>query len=268
MKMTLRFELPHSMAACMALLFLGVSATLGNETNNPTNPPNDPANPHIIVLDKEEYARFMAAAETNPPPLRPDIKWGEATNGLKCGITLKMWPEVWVFIETPLTNIPYPNLSLANTNAAIPPKGFIYADASPWLGAPNGFFGPMGLRNAKGKQIPLLKPEANNPVFYPEFLRWSVLQPKIGSGGGCPTGPHVGQWGVFMKYKNVQQASGLLPQFKDIFEVNEPGQYQLTLWPKIYKRSEKPGEDHDVFQRIDLPPVSITIKLAGNSSNQ
>ena len=270
MKTTLRFEMTHSMAACLALLLLGGATTRGGETNDPSNPPNDPSNPHIIVMSAEEFSRSMQLAETNPPPPRPDVKWGEATNGLRCGISSLY---SWVFIETPLTNIPYPNSSLVMTNALTqrPPRviGYGPGDSNPdspvWIGSPNGFFGPMELRNANGEKMPLLKPEANNPSYYPEFLRWSILRPQM-SGGvalGNPNGPHVGQWQEFQRYRDVQQAGGMLRNLKSIFEVKEPGEYQLTLWPKIYKRSEKPDEDHDIYQLINVPPVTVTIKWAG-----
>ena len=253
----------------MALLLLGAPVARGNETNNQSNP-------HIIVLNKEEYARFMAAAETYPPPLRPDIKWGESTNGLKCGISVLNWPDAWVFIETPLANIPYPNSSVVKMSQPAPEAppviGYGTGDSVPdspvWIGAPSGLFGPMELRNVNGEKIPLLKPKANNPEEYPEILRWSILRPQFGGiGHGGPNAPHIGQWQGFQKYRDVQQAGGMIHNLKSCFRVKETGEYQLTLWPKIYKRSEKPNKDHDIFQRIDLPPVTISIKWNGNSSN-
>ena len=260
-------EATHSTAACLALLLLGAPVARGNETNNQSNP-------HIIVLNKEEYARFMAAAETYPPPLRPDIKWGESTNGLKCGISVLNWPDAWVFIETPLANIPYPNSSVVKMSQpaqeAPPVIGYWTGDSVPdspvWIGAPSGLFGPMELRNVNGEKIPLLKPKANNPEEYPEILRWSILRPQFGGiGHGGPNTPHIGQWQGFQKYRDVQQAGGMLRNLASFFEVKETGEYQLTLWPKIYKRSEQPNEDHDIFQRIDLPPVTIPIRWNDNS---
>jgi len=226
----------------------------------------------VVVLTREEGERLRAASETNPPPLRPDVKWGEATNGLRCGIS---WRYAWVFIETPLTNIPYPNSSVLKTIQPIPKAppvigyGYWTGDSGPyspiWIGSPNGFFGPMELRNVNGEIIPLLNPKVNVPEEYPEFLRWSILRPQM-SGGvalGNPNGPHIGQWQGFQRYRDVQQAGGMLRNLKSIFEVKKPGEYQLTLWPKIYKRSEKPDEDHDIYQRIDLLPVIVKIKWDG-----
>ena len=49
-------------------------------------------------------------------------------------------------------------------------------------------------------------------------------------------------------------------EITDWFPVRKPGEYRLTIWPKVYKRLK---ENDDLCQRIDLPPVSVTIKGEG-----
>jgi hypothetical protein len=46
-------------------------------------------------------------------------------------------------------------------------------------------------------------------------------------------------------------------QLEDFYEMKEGGEYQLTVWPKIYRRSVTNGE---VCERIDIPAVSVTLK--------
>jgi hypothetical protein len=46
------------------------------------------------------------------------------------------------------------------------------------------------------------------------------------------------------------------------FNIKKSGEYELTIWPKIYKRSAK---DRDLCERIDVPPVTIPIKWDGKS---
>jgi len=44
---------------------------------------------------------------------------------------------------------------------------------------------------------------------------------------------------------------------EDYFDIKKPGDYHLTVWPKIYKRA---GPTNDLCERIDLPPVTAAVK--------
>jgi len=44
----------------------------------------------------------------------------------------------------------------------------------------------------------------------------------------------------------------------NFFKLKVGEEYKLTIWPKIYKRSET---NNDIFKRIDIPPVTIPIIL-------
>ena len=105
----------------------------------------------------------------------------------------------------------------------------------------------------------LLKPEVLSPESYPDTLRWSILfQQEMQRS----TLSHVvpGDLGLFGV--NGTDTSGQLGFFDlgDYFQTKEPGEYKLTLWPKIYKRT---GLDNDLYQRIDIPPVSVTFQWDG-----
>jgi len=74
---------------------------------------------------------------------------------------------------------------------------------------------------------------------------------------------------VVFKMPDLSKAklSTLLPnmferrfQLSDFYDINEPGEYQLTVWPKIYERS---STNRDVCQRIDLPPLTTKFTLEG-----
>ena len=120
----------------------------------------------------------------------------------------------------------------------------------------NSFCGFVELRAANGKKIELLKPEVNSAEAYPatysllkmsEILnRHAVLEPTM-----------------------PRPISGNDPEFcifhlKDYFKYDNVGNYQLTVCPKIYKRS---ATNDDLCERLDLPPVTISIKWNGDSSD-
>ena len=118
----------------------------------------------------------------------------------------------------------------------------------------------MELRDAAGQKVKLLKPELELAGTYPDFLDWGVLRMRISGLNSNLEQIHAGQWQEFNRHGDIQLAEGRPLALKDVFAVKEPGTYQLTLWPKIYKRSEKPDDNRDIFQRIDLPAVAMTIK--------
>lgn len=43
----------------------------------------------------------------------------------------------------------------------------------------------------------------------------------------------------------------------DYFEIKGPGEYKFTVSAKLYKQSET---NSDVYQRIDIPPVTVPIQ--------
>ncbi len=185
--------------------------------------------------------------------------FGNATNGLRGEVQVlrlgdNSRPEVAVYVSL-LTNVRDQILreDFTSTNR--------HHDASQtplFLAAPGGFCGPVELHNAARKEIPSLKSEITSLKAYPENIRWSVLysnemrQLKVS---------HVvpGDIGLFStRFKTVTMTRQIgLFKVENYFQVKESGEYQLTVWPKIYQRTEN---DKDIYQRIDLPPVTATIK--------
>lgn len=118
--------------------------------------------------------------------------------------------------------------------------------------ATNSFCGFMELHDADGHKVRLLKPEVNNPEAYPNSYRLSL----VGRLDDNPIAPHE------IPYALSGADANLSFYIKDYFKIKESGEYQLTVWPKIYRRS---ATNHDLCERIDLPPVTIPIKWTGNS---
>lgn len=116
----------------------------------------------------------------------------------------------------------------------------------------NSFCGFVELHDADGVKVRLLKPEINDPAAYPNSYRLRIV-------GRLET--HA-----IAPYELPHALSGSDANFtfylKDYFKVKEPGEYQLTVWPKIYKRL---GTNDDLCVRIDVPPVTIPIHWIDNS---
>lgn len=114
--------------------------------------------------------------------------------------------------------------------------------------ATNSFCGFIELRDEKGKKVPLLKPGVNSQDSYPPSYSLTTAQRllarNVGLGASLPAA------------LSGNDAEFGFPLTK-YFRLDEPGKYQLTIWPKIYKRSDA---DRDLVKRIDLSPVTIPIK--------
>ena len=209
--------------------------------------------------------------------------WGNETNGLTGGIDVRPEDhEIVVYIgQTGMTKISVPKSDIETTNSAVPklprepgnsdnmfldiihntiPKsprepGYFDRYSPIYLGTTNGFCGLIELDDVNGKSIQLTEPEVNNLNAYPDYLRWSILDPKMG--------------GVFLNnlrlntevYFNSNISQRGMFQLRDYFQIKQSGEYKLTVWPKIYKRSENPDDDRDLYQRIDIPPISVRISL-------
>jgi hypothetical protein len=56
-----------------------------------------------------------------------------------------------------------------------------------------------------------------------------------------------------------------LVALQDMFVVSKPGTYELSIYPKIYKRSDA---DTNLLERMDLPPVVIKFQYDGNRTGK
>jgi hypothetical protein len=127
-----------------------------------------------------------------------------------------------------------------------------------YLGAPNNFCGPIELRYWSTNIVPLLKPEVNSSNSYPQTESWMWLRDRGGSSMG--SGPIPGSFGLFGD--KTREATARLGYFElnKYFQLTNSGDYQFTVWPKMYLRS---ATNTDLYERIDLPPVTVTIRSDG-----
>lgn len=199
-----------------------------------------------------ETALTGASEQSAEQPLS-QWKWGAATNGLVAGVLVEKPPgadettRVAVYILAFETNAA-PPISGDDTHSK--PRNDYFGEMPMSRGwgvyfkATNSFCGPVELTQ-ESRKLPLLKPGLCSTQAYPEFFRSSQL-------GHIPGNP--------FKARVAEPLLGRLPkltsfQLEDCFDL-KPGIYRLTVWPKIYKRLR---DDDDLFQRIDLPPISARI---------
>lgn len=129
---------------------------------------------------------------------------------------------------------------------------FINDPSKSWMYfmATNSFCGFVELCDSVGQKLDLIKTEVNRHDSYPATynlkLARQFLMDKRGSLDGSQL-PHplIGANPSFSFY------------LKDYFRIRNSGEYQLTVWPIIYKRS---ATNSDVCERINLTPVKIPIK--------
>lgn len=127
--------------------------------------------------------------------------------------------------------------------------GVYTSEYSRYFMATNSFCGPVELRDASGNKIPLLHPEVNSPEAYPDSYNLHsvsyILMGKYGRWSGPPLPLVI--WGVSPELRFPLQ---------DYFKIKNPGEYQLTVWPKIYKRI---SPTNDLCRRIDIPSATVTV---------
>jgi hypothetical protein len=126
-----------------------------------------------------------------------------------------------------------------------------FSDRLLYFAPTNLFCGVIELRDSSGAALPLLKPEISMPEAYP---------PSFPLRNAKRSNPHPSA-----QYpKPLAFPRELLAHFQlaDLFDIKQPGDYTLTVWPKIYKRS---STNSDLCVRFDLPPVSATFKWDGDS---
>jgi hypothetical protein len=196
---------------------------------------------------------------------------GAATNGLRGGIRSSGRDRMVVFIQKTQSNIVLPRLDSPELNS-VHPKYRGVSDAHRfgslfpvWLGPTNGCCGLMELRDSAGRIVPVHKAGLNTLEAYPQFLHWHDLAPQLG--GLAPHGitrlsRNLCCYGSAPFGGNETRAECLPFYLEDYFQVEQPGDYELTVWPRIYKRSEAADTEHDLFALIDIPPVTLRIRWA------
>lgn len=184
-----------------------------------------------------------------------------ATSGISVSALCKTnWPGASQYIAIII------HFSPPNTNISLSPFSHIVKGANglelvsdplrngKYFRATNSFCGYIELRNAAGHKIQSLKPEVNSEKAYPDSfnikLASHLLASKVGKG---PPLPYV------ISGSDAEISFNL----NDYYKIETGEKYQLTVWPKIYKRSTT---NDDFCERIDLPPVIIPINRDGDLS--
>lgn len=223
-----------------------------------------------------------------------ELTCGDATKGLRGEVEV-------VLRQGKLTDIIVWVNHTADTNP-VPPDDVIFGKMATkgwdYYMPTNSFCGPIELRDKDNRILPALKPNISPEPGGMEF----ALNPDVSSLKAYPptyslqtehghylgrfkhgySGPGVFPLPLFFTIPRTEmvrfqlgrdsRAKGTPPvaslyrrcfQLGDYFELKEPGEYKLTVWPKIYRRS---ATNDDICQRIDLPPVSVTIKWQGQAA--
>ena len=154
--------------------------------------------------------------------------------------------KTFYFFSPPSTNIPF--MSPFYTEP--------FYSAVYFLGT-NSFSGLVELTDSTGKKIPLLNSNFNSAAVYPNQYCLSQAYHDLNSSLSMGASLPVGITGTGLRY-------GRPFNLPEIFKIEKSGDYQFTLWPIIYKRSET---NRDIVCRIDIPPVTIPIKWTSGTTN-
>ncbi len=186
-----------------------------------------------------------------------EIIWGIPTNGITAGLEISYYSK-----QGRGSSAFEINVFLKRHGSVIPPPG---TNLPTFWGCTNSFCGPIDLRDSDGNEIPLLKSNVTSPGCYPDTLNWQQMNDD-----------YIRQLKSHPDMLGVPSMSGKLPEnflsvagaryilvefyLNDYFELKEDKEYQFTVWPKLYELSSTNG---DVYQRIDIPPVTIPIQWSG-----
>lgn len=221
--------------------------------------------PHIIytiVLISAFSIRVANGAPENQttspiPGARPSPgwNWGLPTNGI-CGEAEVLWDNGGD--ESPVIAVSVVNTNIngflgeptpKNSHEIAPILQKMFSGTMLFFAPTNQFCGPVELENTNGMKIPPLKPQISSRNSYPAFFSLSAVTKSKHNPLNFFPRP-LGSW---------RDSLARFP-LDDYFDIKKPGTYQLTVWPKIYKRA---STNDDICHRIDLPPVSVTIKWNG-----
>ena len=170
-----------------------------------------------------------------------------ATNGYRAGIRIDYNSLITVAIHR----------DLQITGISPPRAG--WAKIPPFLMPTNWFPGPAQLIGPDGQTILIQRPDVLSAASYPETLSFQSIKEDRMKPLGAALGPIWGDYQIFDSTKAKKDEDNLRTcELRDYYQYNVPGKYQLTLWPKLYRRS---GTNDDIFHRIDLPPVSLEFTI-------
>jgi hypothetical protein len=178
--------------------------------------------------------------------LDPRYIWGAETNGFRAGIYCGgIGIVVEIHRDLDVTGIP----NAMNKAPEEPP---------PFLMSTNWVAGPMELIDTNGNKLPLLDSHILDTNSYPDTLSWQTIlynrhRQRYWSG------PEDGNCNIFNFVKtNWTEDSMIFLEYNQIYKTDNHGEYKFTIWPKLYQRS---STNEDIYHRIDLPPVTVPIKI-------
>ena len=200
------------------------------------------------------------AQSTNPPASQ--TYFGGLTNGIRGEVEviwnrgMKKPPQIAVFVSNTNT-AEVVRQEEFGTNWTIGVLNRMVKNDWLYYMPTNEFCGPIALKDSGGRQVSLLHPNVSLPQAYPSSYSLTVEHGNYFNRYHFYSGP-----GVFPYPLMAITARSEITRFQleDYFGIKEPGEYELTVWPKIYKRRAK---NSDLCDRVDLPPVSVTIKWDG-----
>jgi len=200
----------------------------------------------------------VRAGETNPMALNSETNtngiyvtgndWVMPAGGHHISITIHFTPPNTNVVVSPWPHGPFYRHT---NNMPMTQKHF---RSGVYFMAANNSCGIMELRDAAGVQIPLLNPEVNSLAAFPDYYNLHSVTRLVTN--------------VIAPFQLPIALNGNRPtisfRLEAYFKPEKSGVYQLTVWPKIYKRTTT---NDDVCERIDLPLATIPIKWTGNSKN-
>jgi hypothetical protein len=177
----------------------------------------------------------------------------ERTNGVSCFIDVVPFNKsqyIMVSVKLNSTDIQF-------TNVTKTPfwKRFKYFVATNFK-TTNTFCGPIELKDNTGRKLALITPQLGFADGYPDFININTAQRFLMSKHkqGVYNGPPLPEP---LRRQESQLCAFYL---EDYFKLDKSGEYNLTVWPKIYKRS---SPTNDICCRLDLSPITIPIKWSG-----
>ena len=184
--------------------------------------------------------------------------WTFVCGGTNAGIHVSVFDtinyghelSVEIYFDPPSTNIEV-DYNVIMRIAETPATNLVVRDITKdWIyfRATNLFCGPIELVDAAGQKIPLTTPDVNDPKSYPERYKLSDTQRSF-----MRRNHHGAFVGPILNHRTWLCTFTV----RDHFNIISAGEYRLTIWPKIYRRS---AANTDVCERIDLPPVIVPIK--------
>jgi hypothetical protein len=173
---------------------------------------------------------------------------GAVTNGISASVAVIYFPQpgISVYVRRQGESFPY-----GGTNLNL------------YWGATNNFCGPMELRDETGRNLRSLQPNLTVLRAYPDCFNLRRLEKSVfdqETSGTFHLHPIMVPGDVMENFLADSNRVSRLCDFKltNFFKLKVGEEYKLTIWPKIYKRSET---NNDIFKRIDIPPVTIPIIL-------